>query len=365
MSKAPDREVVIALDAMGGDKAPRSVIKGAKLSVAKNPNVRFLIYGDYERLDKLIGSSRKLRDKVEIIHTDKKVSPNDKPSQILRTGQQTSMRLAINAVAEKRAECIVSAGNTGALMAMSKLVLKTIPGVNRPAIATMFPTLTGSCVLLDVGANVDCNSDNLFQFAVMGESFARSVMDIERPRVGIINIGLEEIKGNDSVRNAANMLRSSGLPINFIGFVEGADISAGKVDVAVTDGFTGNVALKTAEGLARMILEGLRAGIKRSILGKIGFALMLPVFNNLKKKIDPRKHGGALLLGLNGVVIKAHGNADAIAISNAIKVAYQMAVNGTNQKVMEGFRLAPDLTSEENMVPAEIDVYQPPSQAVH
>lgn len=323
---------------MGGDHAPQSIIEGAALAVSRIPTIRFLMTGDEAKIRPLVEAVPSLAAKTEIIHTDVVVAPHDKPSTALKRGGKSSMRLAVNSVAEGRAGGVVSAGNTGALMAMSKFVLKTIPGVNRPAIAAIFPTQKGEVVVLDLGANVECDAENLFQFALLGDGFARAVLGVSSPRVGLLNVGAEDVKGHDTVREAAAMLKESGLPINFHGFVEGNDISAGTVDVVVTDGFTGNVLLKTSEGLAKMIGVWLKEAFTSSILTRIGFFLASRALKNMKHRMDPRTRGGALMLGLNGIVIKAHGGADAETIAYAIAEAHKIISFRLNERIIQEIR---------------------------
>ena len=238
-------------------------------------------------------------------------------------------------MAEGKAAVVVSAGNTGALMAMAKMVLKTLPGIDRPAIASFFPTLRGESVMLDLGANLECDADNLVQFAVMGAAFARSVLGLEQPTVGLLNVGSEEQKGHEAIREAAARLRVLELPLRFDGFIEGNDIGAGKVDVVVTDGFTGNVALKTAEGTAKFYSELLRRTFQGSLLARIGYLLARPAFSKLKARTDPRRYNGAMFLGLRGICVKSHGGTDEIGFANAICVAYDLAVHGFNERVKE------------------------------
>jgi glycerol-3-phosphate acyltransferase PlsX len=238
------------------------------------------------------------------------------------------MRLAIDAVADGRADGIVSAGNTGALMAMAKIALKMLPGIDRPAIASFFPTQRGESVMLDLGANIDCDADNLVQFALMGDAFARSVLGLTQPTIGLLNVGSEDLKGHEFVRAAATQLRAENSPVKFHGFIEGNDIAAGTVDVIVTDGFTGNVALKTAEGTARLFSEFLRAAFKHSLLARIGYLFAADALKKMRERMDPRRYNGAMFLGLNGIAVKSHGGADALGFANAIGVAVDMKLNG-------------------------------------
>jgi len=314
----------IALDAMGGDDAPRIVVNGAAIAQVRYPQAEFIFTGDEAAIAPLVEKHKSLRGRVKIIHTSERVLADDKPAQALRGGRQTSMRLAINAVAEGTADAVVSAGNTGALMAMAKFVLKMLPGIDRPAITTFFPTLKGETVMLDLGANTECTPENLVDFAVMGALFANTVLGVHNPRIGLLNVGSEENKGHEEIRIAAQELRALELPGQFIGYVEGDDITNGSVDVVVTDGFTGNVALKTAEGTAKMYTEFLRRTFKSSWLARIGYLFASTAFKKLRKRLDPRTYNGAMLVGLRGVCIKSHGGTDAIGFANAIGVAYDL-----------------------------------------
>jgi glycerol-3-phosphate acyltransferase PlsX len=263
----------------------------------------------------------------------------DKPSQALRSGRGSSMRLAIDAVHNGEANAVVSAGNTGALMAMAKFVLKTMPGIDRPAIASFFPTLRSESVMLDLGANVQCDADNLVQFAVMGNVFARTVLGVREPSMGLLNVGSEELKGHDAVKVASGILRQATLPGKFYGFVEGDDITRGTVDVIVTDGFTGNVALKSIEGAVKLYSHFLRQTFKSSWIAGIGYLLARPAMNALRARVDPRRYNGAIFMGLNGVCVKSHGGTDAFGFANAIGVAVDMVTNGATEKMREDFAL--------------------------
>lgn len=329
--------LTISLDGMGGDNAPRSVVEGANLARERNPALRFLLYGDEAVLTPLVAAQPHLADAVEVRHTDKVVANTDKPSVALRSGKQTSMRLAIDAVQSGEAASAVSAGNTGALMAMAMFGLRTISGVERPAICSFFPTERGETCMLDLGANVACDADNLVQFAVMGEAFARTAMGIEKPTVGLLNVGVEDLKGKDEVKLAASALRESDLPIEFKGFVEGDDIARGTVDVVVTDGFTGNIALKTAEGTSRLVSAFLREAFQSSLTAKIGYLFARRAMHKLRLRVDPRRYNGAVLLGLNGIVVKSHGGTDALGFANAVGVAADMATHGFLAKMRHDF----------------------------
>ncbi|HEX3883973.1 MAG TPA: phosphate acyltransferase PlsX [Stellaceae bacterium] len=325
--------ITIALDAMGGDHAPAMVLSGADLALERHPATKFLVFGEQDRIAPLIARLPRLASMATIHHTSEMVQDDDKPSQVLRGGRQTSMRLAIDAVADGRADGVVSAGNTGALMAMAKFVLKTLPGIDRPAIATFFPTSRGESVMLDLGANIECDAENLVQFALMGDIFARTVLGLVEPTVGLLNVGSEDLKGNDAVRGAAARLRGGMTPIRFYGFVEGNDIMAGTVDVVVTDGFTGNVALKTAEGTVKMFGASLRAAFSYSPLAKIGYLLARGALKKMQARIDPRRYNGAMFLGLRGIAVKSHGSTDAFGFANAIGVAIDLKLGGFLDKI--------------------------------
>jgi phosphate acyltransferase len=320
---------------MGGDHAPDMVIAGADIARERHPTARFLLVGDRARIEPLLGRHPALAAVSEIVHTEDYVASDAKPSVALRAGRKSSMRLAIDAVADGRAASVVSAGNTGALMAMAKFVLKTLPGIDRPAIASFFPTLRGESVMLDLGANTECSPENLVEFAVMGCIFARQVLGVLEPTVGVLNIGSEDVKGNETVRAAAARLRETVLPGKFEGFVEGNDIAGGAVDVIVTDGFTGNVALKTAEGTAKLYSEFLRRTFQASFWAKIGYLLARSAFKKLKHRTDPRRYNGAMFLGLRGICVKSHGGTDAFGFANAIGVAINLAAQGFNDRIKE------------------------------
>jgi len=313
-------------------------VAGADLALEMMPHVSIILFGDEAKLNPLIeaGSSR-LRERASVRHTPDAVASDEKPSVALRGGRNSSMRLAINAVKDGEASGVISAGNTGALMAMAKFVLKTLPGIDRPAIATFFPTRRSECVMLDLGANVDCDAENLVQFAVMGEVFARKVIGLDQPTIGILNVGAEDLKGNQAVRGAAQVLQNTPLPIHFHGFVEGDDIGAGTVDVIVTDGFTGNVALKTAEGTVKMFGHFLKQALNSSVLSRIGALLAKPALNTFKQKVDPRRYNGAMFLGLNGICVKSHGGTDAFGFANAIKVAADLVSTNVNDDIRNDF----------------------------
>jgi len=327
------QRVVLAIDAMGGDNAPDMVIKGLGIARKRHPQVEYALYGDEAKLTPLMARSPKVAKLCTVIHTAVAVSNDDKPSAALRQGRQSSMRLAIDAVQEGRARAVVSAGNTGALMAMAKLVLRTLPGIDRPAIASFFPTRRGESVMLDLGANLECDERNLVEFAIMGEVFARTVLGVAKPTIGLLNVGSEEAKGHEELRRAAAMLREIEPAVRFGGFVEGNDIPAGTVDVIVSDGFSGNIALKTAEGTARMVTTFLRGAFRASPLSRLGYLLASHALEKVRSRTDPRRYNGAMFLGLNGIVVKSHGGTDAVGFANAIGVAVDMALGGINDRI--------------------------------
>jgi len=329
-------KVTIALDTMGGDRAPEMVLRGANIALRRFPQVYYRLYGVDSRIKPLLAKLPRLSERATVHHTDEVVTGDAKPSVALRTGRRSSMRLAIDAVAEGEADCVVSAGNTGALMAMAKFALKTLPGIDRPAMASIVPTERGESVMLDLGANIECDADNLVQFALMGDVFARTVLGLLQPTVGILNIGSEDMKGHDEVRAAAARLRESGSPVRFHGFVEGNDIGAGTVDVVVTDGFTGNIALKTAEGTARLYGQFVRAAFRHSVAARVGYLFAANALRRLRERLDPRRYNGAVFLGLDGIAVKSHGGTDALGFANAVGVAVDMKVNGFLDKIRDG-----------------------------
>ena len=314
----------IALDAMGGDDAPGMVVEGAELARSRHPDARFLLFGDEDRIAPYLARFRRLGEVCEVRHTGHAVAADEKPSQALRRGRESSMRLAIDAVREGLAGGVVSAGNTGALMAVSKFVLKTQPSIDRPAMISFFPTRKGRTAVLDLGANVECGADNLVQFAVMGAAFARIELGIDRPTVGLLNVGVEELKGNDTVRSAGEALRDGGFGFEFSGFVEGNDICEGAVDVVVTDGFTGNAVLKALEGGSSMFVGFMREAFQSGTAAKLGYLLAKPAFRRMRARIDPRAYNGAVFVGLNGISVKSHGGADDAGYANAIGVAIDL-----------------------------------------
>ena len=326
------RKLTIAVDAMGGDHGPRVTVPAALDSAKKYPNLNLILVGDEVALRaELTGRDKAFGDRVRVIHASEIVEMHESPSKALRGKKDSSMRVAINLVKEGVADACVSAGNTGALMAIAKFVLKTIPGVDRPAIIAMLPSRKGHTHVLDLGANVDCSAEHLLQFAIMGYELVKAVENVDHPRVGLLNIGEEEIKGNEQVKQAAKLLGES--HINFVGFVEGNDIFSGEVDVVVTDGFTGNVALKAIEGFAKLLGGSLRDEFRRNIITKLLAILALPVLNAFKKRFDPRRYNGASLVGLRGIVVKSHGNADQVSLANAIRVAMLEVEQGVPDRI--------------------------------
>jgi len=320
------QKVRIALDAMGGDVGASVVIPGAAISLTRHPDTEFLLFGDRALIEAELAKHPAMKAASRVFHTDVAVSMHDKPSQALRRGRKTSsMWLAIDAVKKGEADVAVSAGNTGALMAMAKFHLRTMPGIERPAIAGVWPTLKGDAVVLDVGASIGADADHLVDLAVMGSAMARVLFDVERPTVGLLNIGVEEVKGLESVREAGKILREANLPfLDYVGFVEADTIGKGNVDVVVTEGFSGNIAIKTAEGTARQITDLLRSAMSRTWRAKLGYLLARPAFQVLRDKMDPRKANGGVFLGLNGIVIKSHGGTDPEGFAAAVDVGYDM-----------------------------------------
>jgi phosphate acyltransferase len=333
----------IALDAMGGDSGPAGMIAGAARALRRDPSLQFLVYGDQAEVEAELNGHRPLLGAVTIVHSPESIASSEKPSQAIRRARTTSMGMAINAVKEAKADAAVSGGNTGAMMAMAKLALRTMPGIDRPALAALLPTLADTdLVMLDLGANTECDAQNLVQFAVMGSAYARTVLSISKPRVKLLNIGTEELKGTDELKEAAGLLREADyLAFRFDGFTEGDQLSRGNVDVVVTDGFSGNIALKTAEGTARFVTDLLRRAFKSSLRSKAGFALSKPALNLLKHHLDPNNHNGAVFLGLNGLVVKSHGAATPKGVANAIGVAARMVRNDIIRKIgddLDNFR---------------------------
>jgi phosphate acyltransferase len=321
-----NKDVRIALDAMGGDHGPAVVVPAAAIALTRRPDVSFQFFGDQRQVRPLVEATPALARKSQIVHTDVAVKMTDKPSQALRAGRRSSsMWLSLDAVKKGDADVAVSAGNTGALMAMAKICLRTMPQIDRPAIAAIWPTLRGESIVLDVGASIGADAQHLIDLAIMGSAMARIVFDIERPTVGLLNVGVEEIKGLEEVKAAGRALREASFPnLDYHGFVEGDDLGKGTVDVIVTEGFTGNIALKTAEGTARQISQYIRDAMRHSWSARIGYLFARGAFRALREKLDPSKVNGGVFLGLDGVVIKSHGGADADGFAGAIEVGYDM-----------------------------------------
>ena len=331
----------IALDGMGGDYAPKAVVRGAAIAKIRMPELHYAIYGDENVIAPLVEAQKGLRDNTVIHHTPDRITNTDKPSQALRSGKNSSMNLAIQSVADKQASAVISSGNTGCLVAFSMFGLKRLPGVSRPGIASFFPTKRGESCLLDVGGGVDADVRNLLEFAIMGEAFAYAALGIQKPSVGLLNIGVEEAKGRQEIKRVAAILKDNPLGMQFSGFVEGDGIPMGAADVFVTDGFTGNVVIKTSAGVSRLIKHCLEQAFKSSLLARLAYPLYRGALRNLNHHIDPRRYNGAVLLGLEGIAIKSHGNSDEVGFASAIELAYDLSKHNvlermrTNLKILE------------------------------
>ncbi|MFN3516890.1 MAG: phosphate acyltransferase PlsX [Novosphingobium sp.] len=326
----------IAVDAMGGDEGVRVMIEGAALARRRHDRFKFLLVGDEQRIKDALEHHPNLRGASEILHCEDVVAGEEKPTQALRRAKTTSMGLAINAVKTGDAGAAVSAGNTGALMAMAKLALRTMPGIDRPALSALLPTLgDNDLVMLDLGANTECDARNLVQFAVMGAAYSRIVTGRDAPRVRLLNIGTEETKGTGELQAAAAQLKAAAneLAIAFDGFVEADKLGRGDVDVVVTDGFSGNIALKAVEGTARFVADLLRRAFASSLRSKFGFLVSRPATELLKHHLDPNNHNGAVFLGLNGVVVKSHGSASAIGVANAVAVTARLLEENLTERI--------------------------------
>lgn len=320
------KHFTISVDAMGGDNAPASVVEGISIAMSRYPELNFLLFGDNDVIAPLLTQCRVPSSRCEVIHTNEFVKSDDKPSAVVRHGKKTSMWMAIDAVKKGQADAAVSAGNTGALMIMAKFCLSTMKGIDRPAICTALPTKTSQVVMLDLGANAECDANNLVQFALMGSVYSKALFGVQRPRVGLLNIGSEETKGRDEIKEAAATLKGmQNAPFEFKGFAEGTDIFPGNFDVISTDGFSGNVALKSIEGTAKFLMSSLKANIKASWLAKFGILFALPALLKLKNRYNPNRYNGAMLMGLNGITVKSHGSATAKSFANAIGAAYDLA----------------------------------------
>ena len=314
--------VSIAIDGMGGDNAPFVVIKGLEIFHQRCPSVNFILFGDEKQLMPLMKGYPSLLRKTEIVHTDEAISARMKPSYVMRNLKKSSMRLALEAVAKGEARGAISAGNTGAYMVLSKIILKTLPGIHRPAIASQLPSKRGESVMLDLGGNLETEAKNLVDYGMMGSLFAKHVLGIEYPSIGILNVGSEESKGKSSFKEAFGILNRSS--VNFYGFIEGNDIMEGAVDVIVTDGFTGNIALKTGEGAVKLMLGALKKSFASSLRGRMAGMLARPLFKEFKEHYDPRSYNGAIWLGLNGIAVKSHGGADKFGFAHALEMVFDM-----------------------------------------
>lgn len=328
-----DETLVLSIDVMGGDYAPDSILDGLAFAAKSDSRIKFLAHGDEMRIKAAFERHPHLETCTEIRHTDIAISMDAKPSQAVRRGKGSSMWNTLEAVKKGEASIAVSAGNTGALMAMAKLLLRTVEGVHRPAIAASWPTSKGECVVLDVGADIDADAEQLVEFAIMGDAYARAVHGKESPSIGLLNIGSEELKGKDRVRQASELLKSGDLGLNYIGFVEGNDISLGTSDVVVTDGYTGNIALKTAEGTARLVSSFVREALTSGLQAKLGALLARNGLKKLRDRMDPRTVNGGVFLGLNGIVLKSHGGTDAWGFAMTIKLANRVGRSSFNDDV--------------------------------
>jgi glycerol-3-phosphate acyltransferase PlsX len=338
-------KVVLALDGMGGDRAPDVVVNGADIARERYPDTTYLLFGDEARLKTLVDKRKGLAAAVEIVPAADAVTADDKPSFALRRRRQSSMWLACQAAAEGRADTVVSAGNTGALLAISMFAMRMVEGAHRPALASFIPTARGETVMLDLGANLECDADNLAEFAVMGSVFAQALLGLDSPKVGLLNVGSEELKGHEELRQAAAWLRREGSPVNFHGFVEGNDIGAGVADVVITDGFTGNVALKAIEGTAKLTFQFVGDAFRTSTFAKIGYLFAAGAWKKLRKRVDPRRYNGGVFLGLDGVCVKSHGGTDQLGFAYAIGVARDLVRYEYKSKLVEGLAKLHQVTS--------------------
>ncbi|HEV7352440.1 MAG TPA: phosphate acyltransferase PlsX [Brevundimonas sp.] len=328
--------ITLSLDAMGGDHGPTVVIPGLAdyLERSGDRSVRFLLHGDAAAIEAELKRHPAVAAVAEIRQAEKVIGMDEKPAQAMRRGKGSSLWNAVESLRAGEAQAAVSAGNTGALMAISKLILRmSAPGLERPAIVASWPTLRGVTAVLDVGANIESDAEQLVEFAIMGEAFHQAVHGVERPSIGLLNVGSEDIKGHEEVREAARVLREGGLDLNYHGFVEGDDIARGTVDVVVTDGFTGNIALKTAEGVARFISTLMREALTSDLQAKLGALIAMPALKRMSRRIDPSAINGGPLLGLNGIVVKSHGGADARGFSNAVRIAIDLGRSGYLERV--------------------------------
>jgi glycerol-3-phosphate acyltransferase PlsX len=349
------KPIIISVDAMGGDQGPSAVVAGIERSAHKNPDIGFILHGPKAELETLLQRRKTLEGRVRIHDAPDVVSMQDKPSQVVRSGKNTSMWSAIESVRNGEATVAVSCGNTGALMALSMIRLRKLPGVNRPAIAILFPSRNpqGFNVMLDAGADIRADARDLLQYALMGASYARNGLALDRPRIGLLNVGTEEHKGRPELREAHDLIADFAAKADFtyVGFVEGGDIAGKAADVIVTDGFTGNVAIKTGEGTANLIGDLLREAFRYSLLSRLASLLALTSLHRLKKRIDPRRVNGGVFLGLNGTIVKSHGSADATGISAAVKLAFQLAQSRFGEKLAARVASATSLTQDDVQPP--------------
>ena len=348
--------IVISVDAMGGDEGPAAVVAGVSLSAHKNPDIGFILHGQKDVLEPLVAKRRDLKGRCEIRHAPDVVSMEDKPANVLRNGRETSMWSALESVRNGEATVCVSCGNTGALMLLSVMRLRKLPGIYRPAIGVLWPSQNpqGFNIMLDGGADIRADAKDLMQYALMGVSYARNGFDLPHPRVGLLNVGTEEHKGRAELKEAYDLISANArlADFDFVGFVEGRDLPGTTCDVIVTDGFTGNVALKTGEGTASLISDLLKEAFRYSPLSRLASLLALTSLRRLKKRVDPRRANGGVFLGLNGTVVKSHGSADAMGVSSAVKLAFQLAQTGFNEKlaarVASASMLEQDMTTEDS-----------------
>jgi glycerol-3-phosphate acyltransferase PlsX len=336
-----DQAPILAVDAMGGDEGPQAVVEGVANALARGLNARFLLFGDGDELTRLAKKMR-IEPRVAIRHSDNVVFMKDKPSHVIRRGRDTSMWKAMEAHKNGEAQALVSCGNTGALMALARLQLRMIEGIDRPAISALWPTKRGQSVVLDVGANVEADEKQLVQFAIMGEAFYRVLNGVEKPSVGLLNVGAEDLKGHELIRTAASTLREAVPSMAFIGFVEGDDISEGATDVVVTDGFTGNIALKSAEGTARLVGGWMKDALSGTPNARFGAMFMASGLRKLKDRMDPSSVNGGVFLGINGIVVKSHGSSDARAVESALKMAHRLACQPFQSDIAQTVRAVMD-----------------------
>lgn len=339
----------LAIDGMGGDRAPSSIIMGIKRVIQNYPNVEFLIFGDEKRIRSALQEHDLNSPSIDIFHTPESIPGDMRPVQALRQSKNSSMRLAIEAVIKGEADAVISSGNTGAYMALSKTIFKTLPGIDRPAIVGLIPTEKGQCVMLDMGANIECTPQMLLQFALMGRAFA-AAHQITNPRVGLLNIGEESQKGHAELQEAYQLFTQNKDHLNFKGFVEGNNIFADIVDVVVADGFSGNIAIKSAEGTTKLFSRFMREALSQSLWARVGSIFLLPLVQQIRKRLDPRLYNGAMFIGLNHVAVKSHGGADGLAFHYAILRTLDILKSGTLSQIEQGMKKL-DLSHSQDVVP--------------